>query len=259
VLPPVPDAAADLFQRELPLIEGVIRFVSRRHRLSPADADEFASEARLRLIEHDYRILRSFRGRSSLKTFLAIVIERLLLDYRTSVWGKWRPSAEARRAGALGVRLDMLLHRDGLSLDQAAEVLLVSERVETTRGALEALAARLPRRAHRVFVGDEVLSDVAVPPDRVEASLAAREAAEAAAKTRAALMVALNRLPPQDRLVVQLHFGQGLTVASVARGLGLDQKPLYRQIDRILMTLREWLEADGISAEQVRDLLERLE
>jgi RNA polymerase sigma factor for flagellar operon FliA len=256
---PVSDDAADLFQRELPLIEGVIRFVVRRHRLPARDADEFASETRLRLIDQDYRILRRFTGRGSLRAYLTTVVEHLLLDYRTRLWGKWRPSAEARRAGPLGVRLDQLLHRDGLPLDQAIEVLLVTDRVEATRSELEQLGARLPRRAHRVFVGDEALSDVAAPADPADAALVAREAAGSAARTNAAVRVALGRLPPEDRLVVQLRFVDGLTVAEIARALHLDQKRLYRQIDRILATLRAWLEADGISTHVVQDLLEQLE
>ena len=130
---PVPDDVADLFQRELPLIDGVIRFVVRRHRLPASEADEFVAHARLRLIEHDYQILRRFGGRSSLRTYLATVIERLLLDYRIREWGKWRPSAEARRAGPVAVRLDQLLNRDGLPFHQAAEILLVSEQVAATR------------------------------------------------------------------------------------------------------------------------------
>ncbi len=254
----VSDDVADLFQRELPLIEGVIRFVVRRHRLPPSQADEFVSHARLRLIEHDYQILRRFGGRSSLRTYLATVVERLLLDYRIHEWGKWRPSAEARRAGPIGVRLDQLLNRDGLAFEQAAEVLLVSERMPATRAELEAIAARLPRRPRRAFVSDEVLREVGVPPS-ADASVEAREASAVAARTRAALLVAMAQLPPQEQLIVRLHFGDGLTVAQVARTLRMEQKPLYRQLDRILERLRALLEAEGVHGATVREYIGRLE
>jgi len=45
-------------------------------------------------------LLAKFEGRSSLRTFLTVVIQRLFLDHRISAWGKWRPSAEARRGGS---------------------------------------------------------------------------------------------------------------------------------------------------------------
>jgi RNA polymerase sigma factor for flagellar operon FliA len=255
---PVSDDAADLFERELPLIEGVIRFVVRRHRLAPDEAEDFASDARLRLIEHDYRILRTFRGRSSLRTFLGTVIERLLLDHRTARWGKWRPSAEARRAGSIGVRLDALLHRDGLPLDQAIEVLLAAERGTVTRGELERLGARLPRRARRVFVGEDALSDVAAADDQGAPAGQHDELAALSERIHARLVVALDRLAPQQRLICKLRFEDELTIAEVARGLGLDQKRLYRDVDRIKATLRAWLEADGVSAEDIRAVLGRL-
>ena len=71
----------------------------------------------LKLIDDDYQILRGFRERSSLRTYLSTVVERLFLDYRIRQWGKWRPSAQARRAGALAVRLEALLHRDGVPFE----------------------------------------------------------------------------------------------------------------------------------------------
>jgi DNA-directed RNA polymerase specialized sigma24 family protein len=43
---------------------------------------KFVAEVKFRLTDHDYGILRHFEQRSSLRTSLAVVIYRLLLDYR---------------------------------------------------------------------------------------------------------------------------------------------------------------------------------
>ena len=85
------------FLAQLDTVDRVVAFVCRRHRLSPDESDDFRSVARVKLLEHDYAILRAFEGRSSIQTYLTVVIQRLFLDYRISAWGKWRPSAEARR------------------------------------------------------------------------------------------------------------------------------------------------------------------
>jgi hypothetical protein len=53
----------------------------------------------LKLIENDYRILRSFEGLASLGTYLTTVIARLFLDFQIHEWGRWRPSAAATRLG----------------------------------------------------------------------------------------------------------------------------------------------------------------
>lgn len=253
----MPVDAADLFQSQLPLIEGVIRFVVRRHRLSEADGEEFASHVRIRLIEDDYQILRRFQERSSLRTYLATVVERLFLDYRISQWGKWRPSAEARRAGPLAVRLEALLHKDGLPFEQAVEVLLVTERLAASRAEIDALRNRLPPRTMRRIVGEEEMGEIPVSGAVAESAVLAREASAVAARMRTALAAALSGLPAQDLIVVRLHFGEGLTIADVARALGVEPKPLYRQLDRTLASLRRSLEAQGIQGSEIADWLGR--
>jgi RNA polymerase sigma factor for flagellar operon FliA len=47
----------------------------------------------------------------------------------------------------------------------------------------------------------------------------------------------------------------GFTLAHVARLLRLEQKPLYRRVERLVRTLRASLEAEGVSAAEVRELL----
>ena len=45
-------------------------------------------------------------------------------------------------------------------------------------------------------------------------------------------------------------------MAEIAATLRLDQKALYRRVDKLLGKLREGLEAEGIDAAAVRDILE---
>jgi DNA-directed RNA polymerase specialized sigma24 family protein len=60
----------ELFLSELALIERVIAWVCARRCLRAADAEDFASTVKLRIIENDYEILGRFEGRSSLRTYL---------------------------------------------------------------------------------------------------------------------------------------------------------------------------------------------
>jgi hypothetical protein len=77
-------------------------------------------------MENDYRAIRAFAGRSSLHTYLLSVIAHYYQDWRNARLGKWRPSTEARRLGPVAVRLETLIGRDGLTLDQACELLRMS-------------------------------------------------------------------------------------------------------------------------------------
>ena len=87
-------------------VERVVAYVARRHRLSRDEANELSSAVKLKLVDHDYEVLRRYEGRSSLRTYLTAVVIRLFLDDRVARWGKWRPSAQAKRLGAVAVLLD---------------------------------------------------------------------------------------------------------------------------------------------------------
>ncbi|HWW61021.1 MAG TPA: hypothetical protein VN181_06620, partial [Thermoanaerobaculia bacterium] len=136
---------AELFRESAPLIERITAVVSRRARLAPADAEDFAGNVRLALIEDDYAVLRKYAGRASLASFLSVVIQRLLFDERTHNLGRWHPSAEAERIGPAGVLLERLISRDRRSLDEARALVLAAH----PQADVDAIAARLPPRTSR--------------------------------------------------------------------------------------------------------------
>jgi RNA polymerase sigma factor for flagellar operon FliA len=241
-----------LFLSQLGWIERVLAVTCRRHALAHAEAEDFASWVTLRLIEDDYAVFRKFRGESSLTTYLAVVIAMLFRDYRTQRWGRWRPSAAARRRGPLVVRLETLVYRDRLRLEQAAELLRTAGQTRLSDRDLAAVLSELPvRRPMRpTDVGPEPLSDA--PAFERADDLVLADEVDAG---RAAIDEALERLPVEDRLILRMRFWQGLSVAEIARGLGLEQKPLYRRIDRALSSLRGSLKGAGLSRDDVRTVL----
>jgi RNA polymerase sigma factor (sigma-70 family) len=245
------------FLAHLPLIERVIAWVSSRRGLRGTDAEDFASGVKTRLIEHDYDVLAKFAGRSSLRTYLTAVINRMYLDFQIQRFGKWRPSAEARRLGPLAVRLERLVHRDGLLHDEAIECLLSDSRVSATRDELLQLAARLPRRPSRR--PSAVPPEVSEPPDTVDDALERAERQALADRVFCAIRRALAELPAEERLFLRLHYEGGLNVAEVSRALGREQKPLYIEKGGLLRRLRSRLEAEGIGPSDVQELLGTLD
>jgi DNA-directed RNA polymerase specialized sigma24 family protein len=162
-----------LFLFQLSVIERVISFVSSRHHLPGSDADDFGSHVKLKLIENDYAILKKFEGRSNLRTYLTVVIQRLFLDYRIMAWGKWRPSAEAKRFGEIAILLERLTHRDGYGFEEACELMQTNHQITMSRPDLEAIAARLPHRLRRRFESEDALTNLAddqPSPDEIATS-----------------------------------------------------------------------------------------
>jgi RNA polymerase sigma factor (sigma-70 family) len=231
-----PTSPRALLIAELALIDRLTACVCRRRRLTPGETEEFAGHVRLKLVENDYAILRAFRHRSRLSTYLHVVIERLFLDYRTAQWGRWRPSVRARQLGPLGVLLDRLISRDGLSVDEACTVVESMHTGRVARSDLYAMSAELPFRPRR---RDTVQSSEAPeprqPPDE---TLARQEAARDAERLKAALRASIGQLAPADRTLLDMRYREGRSVIEIARALGEPVKPLYRKLERIVGKLR---------------------
>ena len=236
-----------MFLSHLPAIDGIAKAAARRHRLTPDEAEEFRSIVRLRLIEHDYAIVREFRGSSSFRTFLTVVIARQCLDYRAAAWGRWRASSKARRLGETAVDLERLLVRDGLPIERAA-ISIREHHPDTTPERLQYLAGQLPPRVRRVHVGDDCLYDRCANTPGPDMGIALREGR----RVVSSLARAITALDPADRRIVKLRFTEGLSLVGIARREGIEQASLYRRVERILRRLRREIEGRGINHTDVQ-------
>ncbi len=236
-----PPPAFALTPAHLSLLSKVIRGVARAHRLSPDDAEDFGQTVHLKLLERGYDVFRSFEGRSSLSTYLHVVVTRLLLDWRNATRGKWRPSATAVRLGPDAVALDRLVNRDGLTRSEAIATLAAQKSMGQPQSerALAPFVEALPARTRRTFVPDTVAeaheSRLWVEFDD---PVAANEARRSARNLRARLRRACSALSPGDRQLIGLRYGRELTVQAIGQQLGTDPKPLYRRLERSLTQLR---------------------
>jgi len=255
----LPSPPSDLTPEQLYLghlrhIDAAARHSARRRHFSADETDDFVSTVRLKLLDNGYEVIRKFQGKSSFRTFLTTVVERLMLDYQNHLWGKWRPSAEAERLGHAAMRLEMHQVRDGLTFDEACEIMLMNERVEISRRELEAIAERLPvRNPPRRILGEEELAERPADGETPAESALSREAAQRKREILELLEQALARLPAEDRLIARMR--GDFQVVRIAKVLGLDQKPLYRRIDRILKTLRTDLVDHGVTADEIAEIL----
>src|SRR5829696_8670843 len=139
----------ELLRSSLPLIERVVRRVCHRAHVVGADVEDFDSTVKLALIDDDYAILRAYEGRSSLATYLAVVIQRLLADQRNRTLGRWRASSEAKKLGDAAVLLETLLRRDERPMAEVIPILRAFDRTLEPLD-IEALAQRLPQRTSRL-------------------------------------------------------------------------------------------------------------
>lgn len=254
--PPNP-TPEQLFLSHLTLIEEIAEHAGRWAKFRPEDCEDFVSWVKIRLMEDDYRVFRQFQQRANLKTFLNVVIRNLARDYRNSLLGKWRPSAEVERLGKVAVRLQTLMVRDGYSFSEACEILRTNEKVEISMAELEDLAAKLPDRMGRHMVGEDGLQGEAAKDPRPDQRALEHERDGKGRRVYGQLHRALATLSAEDRLLVKMRMR--FSVADIARARNLNQKALYRRLDKIFKTLRKALEREGVRREDVKEILGSLE
>ena len=180
---------------------------------------------KLRLVENDYAVLRAYEARSKFETFISIVVQRMVLDDRIHHWGKWHSSAEAKRLGPLAIEIEILLVRDGRTLDDAITIL-----APKYDGATRESITRLAQMAKNVILG----------------------------RVKSGIDGLITTLRDQiDAEVFEAGNGSLKVVAQIARALQIEQKLLYRRIERRMLEIREELERSGIESSDAIDLIGR--
>lgn len=225
---------------EFALLCKVIDAVTRTSGLGESQAEDFSQWIHLRLLERNYEPLTRFAGRSTLQTYLTVVVRRLLLDWRNAEFGKWRPSRWAHRIGGAAIDLDRLLTRDGYRMDEAIAIL--QDRAGAPPPAvLRELAYRVPRRNCRRNVPYHEAERSVNFEDPVQAE----EASIARRKLLGHLKDAYQQLSPADRDLLRLRFFRNLPVVTIARLLGVPAKRLYARIDRVVLSMRPAIAGGG--------------
>lgn len=244
------EVTREQFESHLGLIRELTRSVGRRHRFPPEDVEDFSSHVMVRLMENDYAILRKFLGRSSFRTYLTVVVQRLFIDYQIQRWGKWRPPARVRRLGPIAVQIDKLINRDGRPLAQVLEILGRREPGAPTAEALLAIAGQVPLRPRPRFETEDSLEELPIDGG-VEEALLDGERGATLGRIRRALDEALGALTPDDRLMLKMRYEDGFSIREIATTLQLEARPLYSRFDKCLKRLRVALETGQVTRQDI--------
>ena len=248
--------AQQVYNENLGTIRRIAAFEARRNQLHPEEAEDFVQEVCKRLLEDDYAIIRKFEGRSQFSTYLTTVIGHLFHEVRVKLWGKWRPSAEAKRIGDKAITLERMITRDGYTFSEAVKVLTTPAGSQYTIAELEVIYTRLPPRNPRpVIISDDVVPDALAVNSEADGRVEMGERERAARQTAIAIDEALAAMDGEDRLLLQLRFWDGRKVPDIAQLLHSDQKKLYKRLDRLFLLLRRALETAGVTRSDIDTLL----
>lgn len=252
-----PDACRRLLEEQHPVVAEAVRFVAARHRLARDVADELRSRVVLHIAANDYAALRCWRRECTLHTYLVTVATRVYLDYRNQEWGRTKPPALVRRLGPHALILWRLTHRRRLSFDDAVARFPqhLQDEPPPSREVLQRIYERFPPLKARYFVGTGDLDQREDPSAEADALVVAGERRALAERVEAALTDALAGLAADERLILRLFFIEGVSRASIARALRLDQPRLYPRFNALLTRLRAALAARGVTVSDMRDVV----
>lgn len=250
-------ATEALFVEHLDWIDKIAAVVCRTHGVWGDEAEDVVAWIKMKLAADDYAVFRQFRGECMLQTYLTSVVVRQFHEYSRRRWGRWRPSARAERLGGPAKELEALVYRDGYTLQQAGETLRSAGRTTLSDIELARLLDRLPTRSpvRPAEVGSNSTLHAAEKPSRADEVVAAAEAEARRGEVMEALERAIAQLEPEEAMIVRMHFVEGYTLLDMGSILGIEQKPLYRRIERLRVRLRGYLESAGVGRRDVHELL----
>lgn len=217
-----------------------------------ADCFVFVCE---QLCARGYRRLLQYRTESAVSfvTWLRVVVRNLALDWHRKQVGRRRVFESVTRFSPLHQEVYRLRFVEGHSLDETYAVLrgrfpdLTLESVGLAdadlRESLSSRQAWLLAAQRAVTVALDSTDPADAPPVEVADPNPGPEASVISHQERDRLADGLARLEPAERLLLQLRFGQGVTLAKVAAFAGLpDAQTADRRIRAILGRLRKELE-----------------
>lgn len=239
-----PERAWDLFvERYRRLIFGAIRHYTGE----PDDVMDVFARVCEALRENDFARLRRCAAHADptrpLSTWLVAVVHNLTIDWFRHRDGRRRLSTIAATLPPLRQRIFEYVFVDGRSHVEAYELLRSRDAPNLSFGEfLTELSGTY--RAVRARRHGHLAAELAVPPPTIPDAPADPAVA---AEQRAVLGRALEALPPDDRLAVQLYVVDEMPADQVARVLGYpNTRTVYNRVYRALGAIRSHLAQAGI-------------
>ncbi len=247
--------AARYYADHLKQINEAISIICRKHGMTRDEEKDFAQNVHLQLIENDYKKLRAYKGKSSLKTYLYTVISRIFID---QVRVKWHPSAAAKRMGETVVALEKLTCRDHYTLHEACQILAAIPSTAIDEDAAHDILDRLHFKTPRLTIvedSEELLLRIVDPAPDPETCIAQKQRHQIKQEMIAIIGDVVQSLSGEDKLLIKLLFIDGLKISKIARLLGKDDRQPYKRIQSILRKMREAMRKSGIAESDIRDVL----
>ncbi len=248
----------EAWQRFILRYSGLIYSVARRYLFD----DEEVQNVYVEVLERLYHgKLESFEGRSALSTWLVLVSRNVTLDFLRKRFGRRNLPGSVQRLSRRDQQIFRLYYVEGMSFDAVRhwvggrkEPLSASDLAAALRRIHEKVDSRVLQRIafdlHAPSVGaasgrmmeflewHRATQEARRQRRTPEHDLLQKEAARLAERVQEVR----QRLPDEERRVLDLRFDRGWTAAHIAEEMGLESsRRAYTLIDRAIRNIRSLL------------------
>ena len=242
--------------KHLPVIDAAIKVACRRHEILDDQAEEFASHTKLKLIENDYHLIRSFQGKSSFRTYLFTVINRIFIDWLRMMKGRWRPSEYAKRLGQMGIKLEELMARKKLSYQEACYAIKINHGVNIDSREFRKLADKISKQlSTNPRQVDIPLEKINNSESTLKDPVIDKNSQEIREKIVSIIKDVSESLEANDKLILKMHFHDNLGISVISRILKQKRHGVDARLKFILVGFKEKILANGININDARDAI----
>lgn len=251
------EEARNLFVSNIGITEKIVRKYCYKHNLTEDMADEYCSHVYEKLIENDYKKIREFKGKSSYKTYLTVVITRILIDKIRS-GGRWTPSQKALKMGKTAMMLEELVFRNNYSFDQAYNTLITTHNNSISREKAYEIVTELQRkrvisaRPKETELVDNISDEkVSFPDNEVEN----KETLNKKTLLNNIIQEIRMALSNEERLLLKMHFEDGIKVSVIARVLKKERRYIDSKMSSILHKFKQDILSRDIDLNDIKDII----
>lgn len=219
------------FNDNIETIYSTINFFCRNKQIIGEDKKDFSSQILIKVIDNDYKVLRSYNKKSKLTTYLLTVISNYYIDLKRKEIKRWRPSKKSKNKGPIAVKLDELINKKNYTLEEAHDTLTINHNYNVTLDELSKIASEFKNSTRQIRkVSDTHLTTLTDNnPHTEEAIIKTEDQKTVNDMIRVSVKIREN-LPGEAKLILKMRFFDDYSISQIGRMLNIKR----HAVDKIL-------------------------